>query len=147
MNEIYSITGTLLFDLALYSMVAWPLICLLIWCGCRVWDWVDEAETPTPHFLIFYLSKLLGWKESPRYGGWKYYKGISYDEKSAKCDDINTVVFWTIEFLLPLIFLALYFYIPTIIVGLAALTLYTLRFVRRLHKKFNLHTKDKNAHK
>jgi hypothetical protein len=130
-------------------MVAWPLICLLVWCGCRVWDWVDEVEKTEIPTVERLLGLLLynGWKRSPCGSAWKYYKGKNYLTKTDSTDYPGILFFGKIEILLPLIFLALYFYIPTIIVGLTALTLYTLRFVRRLHKKFNLHTEDKNAHK
>ena len=110
-----------------------------------IWSWVDDGNYKLKHKIIDFIAvKVMGYEEMES-EVWRY-----YNADCSRAVDRGGIVFRVIFTLLLvpiiagvlIIFWNLTLYALTFI-GLA----WTLRFVRRLTKKFEFHVKDQSAHK
>lgn len=110
-------------------------------------EWTDDFEQKHPNPVLYIFARVRGWNYDPErmYPYWR--EGSDGDTDTDTSDEI-VVQGMIIAPLLGALATATYYQVAIgIAVAVAAFTLFTMRFVKRLKKKFELHTADKNAHK
>lgn len=161
------------FQHSMYVLALMTVILIGIMLARYVWNWVDDNELKLIPPILF--KKLPGRPRLVDYPSRGVYYGayineitgsyLTNDEKLTKgqrlilmkkypelFEPTQKVSYITVAFLLgvsvPIVFwFILEFFLFTMILSVIVVTLFTTRFVRRLHKKFSAHEKDSDAHK
>lgn len=125
----------------LLAVIGWVILNIFGFFTALLREWVDDFDRKYPNPVLLLAAKLEGWH-------YDHERNLPYRGPD-DCSDGSRQLFGGMivaAILAPLSTIS-YFH-PGVAVGAAALavTLFTARFVKRLKKKFDLHTADKNAH-
>lgn len=155
MNELNILEKLILFGF--FSAFMLPISIAIGALITRVWDWVDDSETPTKeNFVKSWWLSLVGWKYEKdfRYSSLELYtyvkeKRTEYGDKVRSTEyGEGIIILLLVLFFLPAVVYSSIVYYP---IGIAIVTLFLLahvaRWSRRAQKAINNHIKDPNAHK
>lgn len=131
----------------LFSLVGWFVLLAIGWLIAKLTEWTDDFERKYPNPILYLFASAQGWSYEPH--GYFPYKRTDDDGDIDSSDGEPVIIQGMIAApLLGVLAAATYYQVAIgITVAVAVLALFTMRFVKRLKKKFELHTADKNAHK
>lgn len=108
-----------------------------------VWAWIDDSKIGRHWIISFIMVKVLGFKDDGS-NCFPYYK----PNVDPSCGMIAVLLpVCLLAFLPAAILTVCELWLASIVIASCIALAHTARFVKRLSKKFKLHTKDKDAHK
>ena len=128
----------------LVGVLTWFVMTIAGYLFARLLEWVDDFEKRRPNPVLAFTGRWWGFKYNPGTDCLPY-------EREGECDDDGSGIFLRVLCAVIIIspMLVLAYHQPAIPMALGAISvaLFTARFVKRLKKKFDPHTADKDAHK
>ena len=140
MSEITTLDIVVSFSFLL--PIAWLAFLAIISVCCMVWDWIDDKESFTKNPVIKFFMLKMGFPVSKASSS----RIFVYEKDGNDLTDGGRVILGG-ALIFAIIPTAIYLYEISMIFIVSALLALLARFARRSKKMFDLHIKDKDAHK